>query len=671
MKKSIIYKPLLLYVILLFSFTDCSEQEQTTNSINNSLRNSTPEFLKNKKNLYLLKDSLYRDSLQRRADTLWGQEQFEDLLAIEYQLLGYYENFCPQGENRNKQISIIHNLIGNIYFEQELYNKAKQSYDTALTFAKEYNTPNQLIESYFNIGKIYYAYEQDFNTSDSLFQLALKIYNQNKNKLPITANVPKLYRALAWIQHHKYTNTKKTIKYINLAKEYNKKLGNKDIETLLYFDIADVKYGSGDVKGALDYCLKNQTKTCHSLRYERYTYMYISDFFEELDDYKNALAYKKKEYDVNIQMKNTDILNKYDFLKQEQQLKIKSIEADLAIERTKKDRKIKLLLLIIIGIFLIGLFFGEMQYKEKVKQMKLAKATNTELEYTKHKLELSFENILDGLKYAKNIQDIIIPKQKMIDEIFPENFVIFKPKDIVSGDFYLIKTIDTKQIIAQIDCTGHGVSGAFISIIGNTGIEIAIKKGAKTPADILNILNTYIHNELFEKGIKDSMEITIISYDTSSGELIYAGSKSELLLFPEHDITVHCNKKCNTSILQTELSSKVRQYYNTDYFYRTKGSFQHIGKDNDNKFYNNTIQFNNGTIYLYSDGFADQLGGANNTEETHKFKKLHFIDLIQENAHKPMAEQKAILTETLEKWQGNTEQTDDITLIGLRLRCQG
>ena len=265
----------------------------------------------------------------------------------------------------------------------------------------------------------------------------------------------------------------------------------------------------------------------------------------------------------------------------------------------------------------------------KVKERTLA------LSVANEELELKNKDITDSIRYAKRIQIAILPP----DIPFDDTFILFKPKDIVSGDFYWMTSQADKEFFAAIDCTGHGVPGAFMSFIGYTSLnKIVIEQGIHEPAEILDRLNEEVANALHQKGeeaVKDGMDLALVKYTPESRELEYAGAFNPLILFQNGEI----------------IEIKANRF-----------SIGHsTGKEL--KFTNHKIKTKKGdTVYLFSDGYADQFGG----EECKKFKTANLRKLLISIHNKNMEEQKTILENTYEQWRGNHEQIDDIIIVGRR-----
>ncbi len=276
--------------------------------------------------------------------------------------------------------------------------------------------------------------------------------------------------------------------------------------------------------------------------------------------------------------------------------------------------------------------------ENKILEEKVAIRTAEVVQKSKE-LEEKNKDITDSIKYAKRIQNAILPPENS----FAETFILFKPKDIVSGDFYWLAVTETKQVIAAVDCTGHGVPGAFMSIIGHNSLNKVVKEyGFLHPADILDQLNDEVANTLQqqteEDEVKDGMDIALIVYDITTKELEFAGAYNPLYMIRDGELQEI--KGDRFSIGRT--STKVGQ-----------------------KFTNHKLKLKAGdTTYIFSDGYADQFGG----EEGKKLKARAVKNILKEIQDLSMQEQKEHLDKVIEEWKGDHPQVDDILFIGTRVQ---
>ena len=298
----------------------------------------------------------------------------------------------------------------------------------------------------------------------------------------------------------------------------------------------------------------------------------------------------------------------------------------LAAEKIKVDEKVKKLWSQSTAIH---------KEKERINQLKL-------------EIEEKHKQIIDSVNYAKRIQEAILPDTKEITQHLPQSFILFKPRNIVSGDFYWFSHKNNKSIIAAVDCTGHGVPGAFMSMIGNTLLnQIVNEKGITEPAQILNLLNEEVNASLKQTQLdsqsRDGMDIAICSFEppSPSGEglgmgLQFAGAMRPLYLVKDGALTETKADKFPIG----GLSYDVEKIFTNQSFQLQKGS----------------------SIYITSDGYADQFSSDDRKLMTKKFKEI--LLSIQD---KTMEEQKDYLDNFITNWMMGIEQTDDILVIGVRI----
>jgi len=275
-------------------------------------------------------------------------------------------------------------------------------------------------------------------------------------------------------------------------------------------------------------------------------------------------------------------------------------------------------------------------------------------------IEQKNKDITDSITYAKRIQEAILTSGEHCKKILPQHFILFKPKDIVSGDFYWAYASHNNNAIWTVaDCTGHGVPGAFMSMIGSSLLnEIVIEKGITTANDILNELKSHIIKALGQTGVtgetRDGMDASLCIWHKDTNILEFAGAYNPLYIVRNQQSAVGLRTAdCQLPTADCELIE-------------IKADKQPIGyhPDKNSPFTRQEIQLQAGdTIYLFSDGYADQFGG----EKSKKFSYKKFKDLLLSIQDRAMVEQKQILDETIEKWRGQQEQIDDICVIGVRI----
>jgi len=279
--------------------------------------------------------------------------------------------------------------------------------------------------------------------------------------------------------------------------------------------------------------------------------------------------------------------------------------------------------------------------EELKQQSEELKSQNEEITTQRDQLDIQHQAITDSILYAKRIQTAVLPRIDYIDEVLPENFVLFKPRNVVSGDFYWVKQVNNYIIIAIVDCTGHGVPGAIMSMLGVSFInEIIQNKGITKTDQALNELRKQVKQALRQTGKKgeadDGMDMALCALDTKTNILQYAGANNPLFLVQNGEVNEIKPDKMPVGYYPNERPT----------------------------FTNHEIQLKPGdTFYLFTDGFSDQLGGKNAL----KYKGAKFQKILFENNKKPMVIQKELLEQELQSWMKGHEQTDDILVMGVRV----
>ncbi|MEN8120863.1 MAG: SpoIIE family protein phosphatase [Bacteroidota bacterium] len=283
----------------------------------------------------------------------------------------------------------------------------------------------------------------------------------------------------------------------------------------------------------------------------------------------------------------------------------------------------------------------EERTQEVRQQNEEIKTQNEEIKTQSELVNEQNIKISDSIEYAKKIQSAVLPHQAYIDELLPENFILFKPRDVVSGDFYWIRHINQYIVIAVADCTGHGVPGAIMSMLGISFMNEIVQKREITQANqALNELRKQIKQALRQTGKKgeadDGMDMALCALDTKTNMLQYSGANNSLYL-----------------IQNGELAEIKADRMPIGFYPNEKPTFT-----------NHEIQLKDGDIfYLFSDGFMDQFGG----KKGFKYKAPNFQKVLLENHNKPMAIQKELLEQELKNWMKGHEQTDDILVMGVRI----
>ncbi|TXB64797.1 tetratricopeptide repeat protein [Vicingus serpentipes] len=381
----------------------------------------------------------------------------------------------------------------------------------------------------------------------------------------------------------------------------------------------------------------------------------ISKVLEEIHSKKGAYKEALEMYKLHIQMR--DSLNNEETQKaaakqqaQYEYEKQKAVddaehEKQIAIEQEAKEKQQIITYATAGGLGLVAIFlvfvFNRLQVTKKQKvviegQKQEVEQQKEVVELAHHELEEKNQEIMDSITYAKRIQNAILPPLKLVKEYLQESFILYKPKDIVAGDFYWLEHKEDIILFAAADCTGHGVPGAMVSVVCNNGLNRSVREyGLTDPGEILNKTREIVIAE-FEKSeeeVKDGMDIALCSLEGNI--LKYAGANNPLWIIRDGEII------------------------------ETKADKQPIGKfDELLPYKTHTFELQKGdSIYIFSDGYVDQFGG----EKGKKFKAKAFRELLLSIQETPMEEQKTKIDNAFENWRGNLEQIDDVCVIGVRI----
>jgi CheY-like chemotaxis protein len=283
--------------------------------------------------------------------------------------------------------------------------------------------------------------------------------------------------------------------------------------------------------------------------------------------------------------------------------------------------------------------FNFMELKARVNTQLMIKLARDKNQMLLQKIEEINTKLTDSINYAKKIQNASMPKKEYLDALMPEYFVLLKPRDIVSGDFYWVGQVGKKLVVVAADCTGHGVPGAIMSMFGVAYLhEIVGVKGESSPAAILNELRRIIINSLQQdedSEVKDGMDMSVITIDASNNSIEFSGAFNPLFLIRDHQLKVIPADRMPVSYGEIDrlFSNQIIPYQKGDCF------------------------------YLFSDGFAAQFGGQHGK----KLKQNGFQQMIIEYHLLPMKEQRKVFDDFFVQWKGANEQVDDVLLMGIRL----
>ena len=521
-----------------------------------------------------------------------------------YESFGDYETaldysqraYSAASEIENQElIGEVHGVLGLIYSRLSDYDRALKAYKESLRIREEMGDRMAAASSLNRIARIHTLKKQ--------YDEALDFYNQSmkiREQLDQKGVLAWTYLGLASTYEEMADYEDARTSYIKILKEEEKYLDNRcRLQATLGLGRTLMKMKLNEealsrFKLSLELADKLGAKP---LQVE--SHYALADYYESTGEFEKALYHYKNYRRIRENVLNDETRNR-----------LKNQQIAYAVEKSEKEKEIFQL-------------------------------RNVELKAAYDEIHHKNKEITDSINYASRIQGALLPQRENLKKIFPDHFILFLPRDVVSGDFYWAADFGPKMVFAAADCTGHGVPGALMSMLGISFLnELVVERRQTHPGEILNNLRGEVIKALKQTGKedeqKDGMDITLCTYDSESGLLQFAGAYNPLYLVREGNL----------------------EEYKAD---RMPISYYH---GINNPFQTHSIKLQKGdTIYMFSDGYADQFGGP----EHKKFKYKALKELLQQVHNEPMDRQKDILLERFSAWKGDVEQIDDVVIIGIRI----
>lgn len=535
----------------------------------------------------------------------------------------------------DKGVALALNNIGVIYYDLADYKKAMEYHMRSLKARKASGDNAGVGMSYSNIGAVYHM-QKDLEKAIEFFIKGLKIQEENNDAKAVAMSLNNIG---AIYQEKK--DYEKAMEFFEKSLKAVDHVEHSQGIAMTLNNIGNIHFAVGNYEKAYEYnkkALIAAQKSSSSLMIKDAANS-LFNYYKKTGKYTDAL----EMYELFIIMRDSvqNENNQKEVLQQEMQynyekkkaLDEKEHEKQIAISTEQKNKQRIITYASATGLALVILFsifvFNRLRITNRQKSI---------IEEQKNTVEEKQKEIVDSITYAKRLQEAILPPENFVKEHLKQSFIFYKPKDIVAGDFYWMELKEDLLFIAAADCTGHGVPGAIVSVVCSNALNRALMEfGITDPGKILDKTRELVL-ETFSKSdtdVKDGMDISLLSIDRKSNTIKWAGAYNPLWYIQNKEIK------------------------------EIKANKQSIGKtETPVPFITHSIELNAGdTLFLFTDGLADQFGG----EKGKKFKYKPMKELFLKNADLSPEQQKSELEIVFKNWTGRFEQVDDICIIGIKL----
>lgn len=568
--------------------------------------------------------------------------------------------------SQTRKANIAYKIALNYYTSnsQECENYAMK----ALKYSKS-NTKLQI--KTYHLLALYYMKNKDYRKAAKNYKNEYDLIKDGTNKRKIAQCLFDIGRA-----YNKHDYNRFSTKYFEESLEVSKSINYHYLIKRTYNLLFEVYYERRKYKEAISYLLKY-------VKISELNYKSEKEF--ELEEVNKLLTSKDSLLNQQeaVIVKKDSIVKKVTNINKKQKLEIDNLNLSNMLHKEKlNNQRLSILLLIFIAaLTIVSLFFVYNRYLQKRKhnilltnknliisqqneeikaQVEEINVQNEQITKSHKTIEERNKNITDSIVYAKKIQDAVIPSINLLKNTFKQNFVLNKPKDIVSGDFYWMYKSSHKVFLITADCTGHGIPGAFMSLLSISFLnEIVPQSIDLNAAQILNLLREKIkftlHQEAKKDSQKDGLDAAFCIIDKENYTLDYAGANNSLYIIREKD------KLPELSDLKRYRTIEINNYA----LLEIKADKQPIAVYiKEREFTNHHIKIlKNDKLFMFSDGIIDQFGGPNNK----KFMPKKFKNILLETHSKTMNQQKTDLENTFNSWKGVNDQIDDVLIVGIKI----
>jgi serine phosphatase RsbU (regulator of sigma subunit)/Tfp pilus assembly protein PilF len=616
--------------------------------------------------------------------------------------LQYCDQAIKLAEEQNIMLPNAYILKGTCYMDSGDLSSALEWFIKAATYYKEHNNISGLARVYTRMAEAYNK-QGNHNIEISYLRSAMEIYDKEQDSLNFARTLHNLgyanlsmgqydtalvifsangeiFQKLGYTAQYAYCIGNSGLAYSRLS-EYDKaeekllqaieilsELGDERAVAEYTIEYAGILQHKGEIKKAIAFAtlaLNGSVQNGYK-DYERDAAYRLAQLYHESGNHDSAFHFQSLFINANDSIKNIETIQKMADLRTKFEVDKKQTEVEI-LEQNKVIQRIVIFgmaVILLMAVIIILLYYLNLKRTKKLmadlderrllleKQSSELKEKNDTIVKTHEELKQLYEitntqkeEIISSINYAERIQKAVLPPDAYITELINEHFIFYKPKEIVSGDFYWIKQINHYIILVCADCTGHGVPGAFMSMLGISYLNEIVQRKEITQANqVLNELRKGIKHSLRQTGkseeSREGIDMALCVIDTNTNIMQYSGAFCPIYIISHNDEHPVLNEiKADTMPVGVHVST-------------------------DKTFTNHEIQLQIGdTFYISTDGYIDQPGGSNNS----RFGSSNFKKLLLEIYDKPLFEQKEDLQQTLKAWMGENQQRDDILVIGARL----
>lgn len=615
-------------------------------------------------------DGLYR-GLITKSSAFYVLGKYDQGIATGHRALKLAER-----ENNEDWIGNTNNSLGLLYQQAGKLKESKAFFDEAINIFRGKGMPSRVASSINNKANSYYLdheYEESLSIRSEALQIRLEL--GDSSAIGDTYNdLGETYAILGQLDSALY--------YLHRSLDIKQSIGDLEMVALSSLNLGKTYLKLDDLRQAEHYLYISETHadSIGALPYLMEIYNQLATIKQQQGDLVNAYAYLQNYTlfrDSLISIENERNINRLskEFETEKKELQIQSLEEinerekALSEERDARNNLIIWFVSIGLGLVIVFTIFLFNRFQITQKQKSIIESQKDEVEHQKELVEEKNKEITDSILYAKRLQEAILPPQRWMQEHLPNSFVLFMPKDIVSGDFYWMESFARSSEIASdgvffaaADCTGHGVPGAMVSVVGANGLNRCVNEFTlQEPRLILDQLTDLVIDNFSrsEEEVKDGMDIALCCLTSNADHqkvLQYAGANNPLYLIRKGAAPLQSTDGTTHEPVLNQGDKRL---------YEIKATKQPIGQYHARQpFEQHELILQSGdACYVFSDGFADQFGGPKGK----KFKYKPFKRLLMEISNEDSPTQHDRLQEAFEAWRGQLEQVDDVCVIGVRI----